>query len=711
MIGRLAIAGLLFALTVPASAQAVWTETSSLAMQGGGVMSCMRPVAPGLMSALGPLGRRTTATDLLRVGAGTSGFDLAERKRLGYLVDCAAVASNGSGTTVYAGEVVVRNRTVVRVTVSSPGGVTTTTDLATPSVSPLSALVTAVSPRGDVLVAWGQRTGGFRSKHARTHVSAARLLPGGRFSPVEVVSPWRPGGGFGNTVQIAAAVDGAGRATLAWGRSIPDRGRFGDLSTVESRGAEAGRPFGPVQVLAAGVQSFRGVRPALAVNPDGAALVAFEGSQVVSVLERPAGLQPFAPRASFVPRGFVDYQRPVIALRPDGAAVVAWRSDPGDEEGGVHAATRTGPGSFAAPITIKGPRNLDSSSAIFGLDLTPRPSAPTDEEGRELRVVLSRDGRVVLTWVALLDAPDGDVLLRPRVALASLGDKRFSVQTLGTPCRSVNGATPIVTADGLVGVAWTDNATEGELGAGTVEFPTAGGRIHLAALAPSAGARAPAPRVAVRARPQRLHYSQPLRLSVRCNGPCYLRAVIRARRKADRVPGDVVAPEPDEPHAFGTAGLVRAGTTRLDVGPSVREHIARRAGGRVRVAVHACQPASGALTRRVVRVPVSRKPLPPLRAPVQVRARRSGSRVVVRWRTTGTGPPDELPGGGTAQQTGEEVRRGALRNRLRRGPGRRSFVVRLSPVRPARVRWVVIEAIADDPVQKTQKVLVRVGSG
>jgi hypothetical protein len=45
------------------------------------------------------------------------------------------------------------------------------------------------------------------------------------------------------------------------------------------------------------------------------------------------------------------------------------------------------------------------------------------------------------------------------------------------------------------------------------------------------------------------------------------------------------------------------------------------------------------------------------------------------------------------------------------GRGRRSFVVRLRPVRPARVRWIVVEANADDPVQKSRKVLVRVGSG
>jgi hypothetical protein len=45
------------------------------------------------------------------------------------------------------------------------------------------------------------------------------------------------------------------------------------------------------------------------------------------------------------------------------------------------------------------------------------------------------------------------------------------------------------------------------------------------------------------------------------------------------------------------------------------------------------------------------------------------------------------------------------------GRGRRSFVSRMNPEKPQRVRWVAIEAIPDDPVQKTRQMLVKVNQG
>src|SRR5918999_5116777 len=69
-----------------------------------GVGTCLRATGePGGLALLGPLGARSSATDLLT--ARSSGITVAARTTLGNLVDCAAVAADPSGAAVVAATV------------------------------------------------------------------------------------------------------------------------------------------------------------------------------------------------------------------------------------------------------------------------------------------------------------------------------------------------------------------------------------------------------------------------------------------------------------------------------------------------------------------------------------------------------------------------------------------------------------------------------
>jgi hypothetical protein len=505
-------------------------------------------------------------------------------------------------------------------------------------------------------------------------------------------------------------MDASGRATLVWARSVSDRIPLPLLSAVEATTADPGQPFAPVQVLAPSAENVG--QPALDVNSDGRALVAFSATDSVSVVERSAGADRFGTPLHFKGGRTVSYEEPSVELRADGAAVVAWRSDNSNERGGVHASMRAGPGPFGPVVTIQpSPRddNFGSGSVILTAGEEGRPTAPLDEGGRRLRALLTGDGRVVLTWVEPRPKADGDLLLQPRVALGSLAGGRFAVRTLGSPCRPANGVTPVVTADGLVAVAWTDNRTEGTLGAGLTEFPEEGGRLHLAGLT-AAAQRGGGPDFAVRTHAQRLHYAQPLRIAVRCKGPCDLRGVIRGRERYERFRGERVLFPPDGPHAIGMASRVGAGRVMVDVVPGLYQHVARhRRPARVRVAIHACAPASGQMSRRVVQVQVGRKRVPPLQSPVAVRARRDGSRIVVRWRTRRPALRMHFYAEGRARKRVRKSDPTLYGWSVVRGRGRRSFSTTIEPERPRAVRWVALEATPDDPPRRTRLVLVKVG--
>jgi hypothetical protein len=439
--------------------------------------------------------------------------------------------------------------------------------------------------------------------------------------------------------------------------------------------------------------------------------VAFAATDAVSVAERSAGADGFGAPLEFKPARTVSYEEPSVDLRADGAAVVAWRSDNSDERGGVHASLRAGPGPFAPALTIQSPPrdgSFGSGSVIVTASDEGRPTAPLDEEGRRLRARLTGDGRVVLTWVEPRHKADGDLLLQPRVALGSLAGRRFAVRTLGSPCRPANGVTPVVTADGLVAVAWTDNRTEGTLGAGIAEFPEEGGRLHLAGLS-AAGKPGSGPDITVRAPAQRLHYAQPLRIAVRCKGPCDLRGVMRGRERYERFGRERILFPPDAPHAIGMASRVRAGRVVLNVAPGLAQHAARhRRPARVRVAIHACAPASGQMSRRVVHVRVGRKRIPPLQSPVAVRARRNGSRIVVRWRTRRPALRMHFYAEGRARKRVRKSDPTVYGWSVVRGGGRRGFSTTIEPERPRAVRWVALEATPDDPPRRTRLVLVKV---
>jgi hypothetical protein len=100
----------------------------------------------------------------------------------------------------------------------------------------------------------------------------------------------------------------------------------------------------------------------------------------------------------------------------------------------------------------------------------------------------------------------------------------------------------------------------------------------------------------------------------------------------------------------------------------------------------------------------TRPPLP-LRRPLDVRARRRGEEIVVRWRTAGPARRMyfSVLGRWTLRPAGIDF----SATRYRSGRGRARFVARLRPDRPRRVRWVAIVAGSYDRA-RTRTVIVPV---
>jgi hypothetical protein len=525
------------------------------------------------------------------------------------------------------------------------------------------AVAAAVSPAGDAVVAWVQ------GRAARHRVVAARRRAGGAFGSVEPLTAWRRSDDLvGAGGSVAAAMSAAGVATVAWALPRPDRRHAPLLATVGTAHAPPGGRFAH-QAIAPTAQEVS--RVALAVAPDGWALLAYDDTDGVHALERAPGAGVFT--EAFVDssdKEVVDAGMPVVAVRDGGGGLVAWRSSLFEPRAAVLATTRPASGAFPAPRTVA--PDTSNAGSGFGagavvVGFAGGSDGPVDLDGGALGAALTPDGRTLLAW-----AGERNAVARAAVASGTLATGFAAPVTLSGPLRDVDGVAPLLLADGRTAVAWTDNAT-------SFGIPVGQGRLHLAVESSPALPDPARPRITVRApRLQRLYDSQPVRLRVRCDRACDVRAMLAGA-------GDLADVE--------AHSLRRAGTLPFDLARVERTGDRHR----VRIRVRAGGPNARDVVSASRRVLVVRRPPLPVPRVLDVRAVRRGGSIVVTWRTefparrtifaafgqrTRKLGPDAIPDLGSIATV--------------RGRGRTHFRARLRPDRPEALRWVGVYAYSVD---------------
>jgi hypothetical protein len=541
--------------------------------------------------------------ELLRATA--AGLAPESTARLGDLSTCPVAALDASGAGVIAGT----SDDGVRISTRTPGG---------PWSAPLKiagrrvrSVAVGISPRGDAVVAWAEYAASYKTADVRI----VQRVPGGAFgAPVRLAQTFRS-----PNLQTALTGDGATLLVIS------------DERAVRLASAPPGAPFGPPRLLAR--SGGYGSGAALAVTPDGRALLAADTGNGLALFDREPG-QEFVQRPTLPIGG----SGVAIALAPDGTAVVA--SGSGES---VSAVMRDGLGPFGAPAQFNvPPRSRDGGGGTFQ-----EFGGSTSEN--VLRVAIGGDRRALLTW-----SVEERGLRAATLTSAGAGE----VAALASPLRDARGATPVVLADGTRAVAWTD-------GNDTTEPPYAG-RVHYAVEGAAAAPAAPAPSVTVGAPLDRsLRPAEDLVLPVRCSAACDLRA------SAGRYPVEI------------TASLARAGTVRLRF--SAFTGALAPAHGTVTVRLESSAPGARTAQTRTVGVRLRRLPAPPFPRIVNPRVERGpGGDVDVRWST-------DLPARDVYfivyGSHGRSYRADPdLKVRAAIGRGRRTFHVRLRDA--ARVRYV-----------------------
>jgi hypothetical protein len=485
-----------------------------------------------------------------------SGFGAPLHVVLGDAPDlCPLVATQPSGAGLIEQEPYQGG---AQVAVRDPGGgwhSETVPDLAGGSGGAIAA---AVSERGDAAIAWVTHApdGG-----APQHLLITRRPAGGAFgAPVELKVP---GGSDAPDAELGMQADGTIDA-LAY--------RAGRLVAVT---AAPGAPFGAPLLLTTDLQD----APRLAVAPDGRALARVPACGArTRILERP-------PAGAFAPVGTIKLADPffgglALALRPDGGAIVTYR----DYDGQVLALRRDRPGGFGPPQKV-GPRPPQPSAPDAPID---GGGAPSDAEGRDMKVTFASDGRPVLTW-----APSRTAGL---VNWADAAVTRFGggVQMLGSPLRDADGIAPVMLADGTPAAVWSDVS------------PGSGPHLHLAVENAPPAPEPPAPEIRLGRVEQ---HGRTLALPFRCSAACDVRAV---------VPGG----------SGGRRSLPAAGSGRLIVDANVEPIVLTRPDS---VRMQVVSGAAGARTARTDLL-TARLKVPRLPRVLGLRALRHGKRVVVTWR-------------------------------------------------------------------------------
>jgi hypothetical protein len=618
---RLALlAAVIAAAFAPSAAGAAWTETATYDVPGGGIADCLRAAGTEQLALLGSLERNSTPTDLL----GLQGDRLAPlaTSTLGWLSDCPEIAPADGAPPLAAGFVLLprgrgRFDTALRV---APLGKAPQTLEQVDDDSSIGVPSVATAPGGAAVVAWIQRKG--LAEHSRV-MAAVR-----RSADMPFAAPTAVEGAPGNHGYAVAGIDAAGRVVVAWRTESP---RNFLQQTVHVAVADESGRFGPPRALA----RMRGGSLALAVAPDGRALLVAEGLDGLHAYERLPGQADF----TRVPLPSVPYVMDLaVALNPDGGAVIAYRTDPWS----TAALVRPAGGAFreGSDVAVRRLGNFGPTESAFASPLVSSLGAhaepPDDTAGQDLAVALTPSGQILMTWV---QDEEGERAASAYVARGTLTDGFGAPSRVGGACRSATAARPLRFDDDAIGVAWTDDARVDTRQGGLRRL--GGGRAHVARdLAPGEPpASAPAaPRMTARLMgPPALRAAEPLRVRVRCEHACDVRAVAVAR----------TLPQPWW-STFGRRGGARqvldasdalpaGGKTTLRLDPENGSNAAGARGfPRTPIVVRACAPGNTVAER--IELPAPRA-LPPGRIPsiaglAGLAARRRGDLVRATWRTT-----------------------------------------------------------------------------
>ena len=558
--------------TLSAAPAGAWEELPFRALPGGSPASCLRATgADGGLAALGPLEDLATPVDLLAAAAPPA---VRARARFQIVINCPVLREHGGAAVAAVPDVGLSSPIAMAVAVRDAGGA-----FAKPARLSRATLTdgtydAALSATGDAIVAW-QQAAGARTR-PRVRIVAARRRPGAAFGAAEALTPWIRSATVEPFLSVAAGIDGAGTATVAW--TAPVSLRSEDVKVAVASAAPA-TAFGVPQVLTARADSL--ARISLAVAPDGGALLTHDGITLepARLFERAAGAAAFGGRrelASAIPGTSAGTSNAVPALRDGGAAVVAWRDD-GDDNA-VVAMTRPPGGAFGPPRVV-------ARDDLRAVELSETP-AFSEQADLGLSLALSGDGRAALAWSAPRRLPDTPAA--PVAASGTLAEGFGAAAVLGSPVRGIEGVTALVLAGGEPAVAWADNASAAiGLGDSTLESSLRDGRFHLARAGAAAAPPARPPAVRLRApRVQRLGREEGVRLRVRCAAACDVRAYLRGT----------------DGLAVGKgASLPAAGARDLRVEPAIGTLATRRLR---RVVVRVRVAAPGSPVARTLRLPL-----------------------------------------------------------------------------------------------------------
>jgi hypothetical protein len=586
---------LALALAAPAAA---WIELPPYAIPHDGVADCLRAAGPGQLTLLGHLGRTTSATDLLAVGA--HGVTRASSTTLGWLEDCPEIGTAPGTNTLLVGPVALApHSSDVALRAGSFGASPYTI---APGAS-IDAQSVAVASNGAAVAAWevSAGRGGSFAYHVFAALRPAANAPFGPAIPLGSGSPSGPG--------PLAGIDAAGHATVVWLQGEV----FGGPSLLRIATAGHDRALGAPRSLASAI----GDQIALVVAPGGGTLIANYGSDSVAAYERTAGSSVFVPvpvPASNSPDDLA------LALADDGSAAIAYRA--GDRS--AFALLRRPGGEFGREQVLAGSAAGNSSS--FGeAEQEPaasRPAPPVDYDGAKIAVTLA-SGRVLVTWLVPGDPQSATSM---RVVQGTITGGMGRAARLGNPCRAVNAARPLTLADGELGAAWTDNARAQALGG--ADTPRGDGLLHV--VLPGHAAPPPAgPALALTARligPRALHGGQALRVRVRCQrGPCLVRAVAPVYATIGHLGGALVA--------GGSTPVKRTGAV-VELSALQGMTFARARAKPARIALIACSLDGSRVTHLSLLARLRRLPPRPLPRILRLAARRHGSTIHITWRTS-----------------------------------------------------------------------------
>jgi hypothetical protein len=431
-----------------------------------------------------------------------------------------------------------------------------------------------VSPRGDALVLLGEARG------ERERIVGLRRPSGGSFAAEPLTEP-----GMAGLFDVAAGAGPGGELIAAWI----------EPSGVGTAVAPAGAPFGAAQRLGGDGDGL-----ALAVAPDGRALVAWASAHDVLVSDRAPGGDRFgAPEAIPAPREFVDDI--ALAAGDGGRALVAWEN--GELDGkGPRVATRAPGGTFGAARTLTQPRIAGPGLGVSTLVERDGPLRPYDAQAPWFLRAAPAGDDFVLAW-----ASDAYQELQAVTLAARVTDGGAEVAAVGASLRDNAGAVPLALPDGTAAVAWADQTFSAD------DKREQHARIHLALAGRPSGADPAPPEIAVSPRRQRVYRGDPIRFAVNCRAACDLLATI---------------PISGEDAIGAHATAVAAGRAEI------RSFIPRHARSPVHVTLRVSAPGGRRVAVHRVAVPVSFKPSVPVPRLLDVHAERDGDDLVVTWRTS-----------------------------------------------------------------------------